>query len=80
MGVKSAYDILQERGFIEQVTDEESIKDLLKREEITCYIGFDPTAVSLHIGSLVPIMSLMHMQHCGHKINRSCRRRDRPYR
>jgi len=68
MGVKSAYDILQERGFIEQVTDEESIKDLLKREEITCYIGFDPTAVSLHIGSLVPIMSLMHMQHCGHKI------------
>lgn len=67
MGVKSAYDVLYERGFIEQVTDEESIRDLLERENVTCYIGFDPTATSLHIGSLVPIMSLMHMQRCGHK-------------
>ncbi|MEA3487218.1 MAG: tyrosine--tRNA ligase [Thermodesulfobacteriota bacterium] len=67
MGGKSAYDVLHERGFIEQVTDEESIMDLLERENITCYIGFDPTAASLHIGSLVPIMSLMHMQRCGHK-------------
>ncbi|MBW2599045.1 MAG: tyrosine--tRNA ligase [Deltaproteobacteria bacterium] len=67
MGGKSAYDILCERGFIEQVTDEESIRNLLERENITCYIGFDPTAASLHIGSLVPIMSLMHMQHCGHR-------------
>lgn len=67
MGVKSAYDVLYERGFIEQVTDEESIKDLLGKETVTCYIGFDPTAASLHIGSLVPIMSLVHMQRCGHK-------------
>ncbi len=67
MGVKSAYDVLYERGFIEQVTDEESIKDLLEKETVTCYIGFDPTAASLHIGSLVPIMSLVHMQRCGHK-------------
>jgi len=67
MGGKSTYDILYERGFIEQVTDEESIRDLLEREKIICYIGFDPTAASLHIGSLVPIMSLMHMQSCGHK-------------
>jgi len=67
MGGKSAYDVLHERGFIEQVTDEKSIRDLLERENITCYIGFDPTATSLHIGSLVPIMSLMHMQRCGHK-------------
>ncbi|MEA2013978.1 MAG: tyrosine--tRNA ligase, partial [Thermodesulfobacteriota bacterium] len=67
MGVRSAYGILQERGFIQQVTDEGPIKDLLEREKITCYIGFDPTAASLHIGSLVPIMSLMHMQSCGHK-------------
>jgi len=66
MGGKSAYDVLNERGFIEQVTDEESIRELLEREIITCYIGFDPTAASLHIGSLVPIMSLMHMQRCGH--------------
>ena len=67
MSGKSAYDVLHERGFIEQITDEESLQDLLERETITCYIGFDPTATSLHIGSLVPIMSLMHMQQCGHK-------------
>jgi len=65
--VKSVYDIFSERGFIEQVTDEESIKDLLAREAVTCYIGFDPTATSLHIGSLVPIMALSHMQRAGHK-------------
>ncbi|MCD6486035.1 MAG: tyrosine--tRNA ligase [Syntrophobacterales bacterium] len=68
MSGKSAYDVLHERGFIEQVTDEESTRDLLERENITCYIGFDPTAASLHVGSLVPIMSLMHMQHHGHKL------------
>ncbi|MBW2595733.1 MAG: tyrosine--tRNA ligase [Deltaproteobacteria bacterium] len=67
MSGKNAYDVLYERGFIEQVTDKEPIRELLERERITCYIGFDPTATSLHIGSLVPIMSLMHMQHCGHK-------------
>ncbi|HPQ44527.1 MAG TPA: tyrosine--tRNA ligase [Syntrophales bacterium] len=67
MNGKSAYDVLHERGFIEQITDEEPLRDLLGRETITCYIGFDPTAASLHIGSLVPIMSLVHMQQCGHK-------------
>ncbi len=67
MSGKNAYDILQERGFIEQITDEEPIKDLLGNKSITCYIGFDPTASSLHIGSLVPIMSLVHMQRCGHQ-------------
>ena len=65
--MKSAYDIFSERGFIEQVTDEELIKELLERESVTCYIGFDPTATSLHIGSLVPIMALSHMQRAGHK-------------
>jgi len=67
MSGKSAYDVLYERGFIEQVTDEEPIRGLLKGGSITCYIGFDPTAASLHIGSLVPIMSLVHMQRCGHR-------------
>ncbi len=65
--MKSVYDIFSERGFIEQVTDEELVKDLLARESVTCYIGFDPTATSLHIGSLVPIMALSHMQRAGHK-------------
>ena len=65
--MKSAYEVLQERGFVEQVTDEALIADLFAKGPVTCYIGFDPTAASLHIGSLVPIMALAHMQRCGHR-------------
>ncbi|HVO65141.1 MAG TPA: tyrosine--tRNA ligase [Syntrophales bacterium] len=65
--MKSVYDVFAERGFVEQVTDEAELKELLRNENITCYIGFDPTATSLHIGSLVPIMALMHMQRYSHK-------------
>jgi tyrosyl-tRNA synthetase len=65
--LKSVYDIFYERGFIEQVTDEALIRELLRDRKITCYIGFDPTATSLHIGSLVPIMALAHMQREGHR-------------
>ncbi len=61
------YDVFSERGFVEQVTDEAELRSLLQNEHVTCYIGFDPTATSLHIGSLVPIMALMHMQECGHR-------------
>lgn len=60
-------DILQERGFVEQTTHENELRDYLESEDVTCYIGFDPTASSLHVGSLVPIMSLAHMQNCGHR-------------
>ena len=62
-----AYEVLEERGFIEQVTDEGGLRKLLERERITCYIGFDPTARSFHVGSLVPIMALVHMQREGHR-------------
>ena len=65
--MKSVYDVFRERGFIEQITDEPQIKELLEKKSITGYIGFDPTATSLHIGSLVPIMSLAHMQRHGHR-------------
>jgi len=65
--LKSAYNIFLERGFVEQVTDEALIHDLLSNDHITCYAGFDPTAKSLHIGSLVPIMALAHMQRQGHR-------------
>jgi len=65
--LKSVYDVFAERGFVEQVTDVEELRDLLRNEKVTCYIGFDPTATSLHIGSLVPIMALMHMQKYGHR-------------
>jgi tyrosyl-tRNA synthetase len=63
---KTVYDVLVERGFIEQVTDEMKIGELLKGG-VTCYIGFDPTATSFHVGNLVPIMSLAHMQTHGHR-------------
>ena len=57
--MKSVYDVLAERGFIEQVTDEAEARRILAEARVTCYIGFDPTATSLQIGSLVPIMSRM---------------------
>ena len=60
-------DILEERGFIDQTTHDSELKDCLDQGNVTCYIGFDPTAASLHIGSLVPIMSLAHMQRQGHR-------------
>ena len=66
--MKSVYDIFYERGFIEQVTDEALIRELLRDRKITCYIGFDPTATSLHIGSLVPIRALAQMQREGHRL------------
>jgi tyrosyl-tRNA synthetase len=62
----NVYDILEERGFIEQSTEAATCRQLLKNPS-TCYIGFDPTAPSLHVGSLLPIMSLAHMQRCGHR-------------
>ena len=65
--MKSAYEILKERGFVEQVTDETLIRKIFDEGRVNCYIGFDPTATSLHIGSLVPIMSLAHMQANGNR-------------
>jgi tyrosyl-tRNA synthetase len=64
--LKTVYDVLEDRGFIEQVTDEVKLRELLKGK-VTCYIGFDPTASSFHVGNLVPIMSLAHMQENGHR-------------
>ncbi len=64
--VENTFEILEERGFVEQVTDLEMLREQLKKPT-TCYIGFDPTARSLHVGSLLPIMSLAHMQRSGHK-------------
>ena len=59
--------ILKERGFIEQTTHDKELYEYLESDDVTCYIGFDPTASSLHVGSLVPIMSLAHMQRSGHR-------------
>ncbi|BBO85658.1 tyrosine--tRNA ligase [Desulfosarcina ovata subsp. sediminis] len=65
--MENVLDVLRKRGFIEQTTHDEELRDYLDAQQITCYIGFDPTASSLHVGSLVPIMSLAHMQRCGHR-------------
>ena len=63
---KTVHDVFMERGFIEKVTDEEKVPEILEGK-VTCYIGFDPTASSFHVGNLVPIMSLAHMQRYGHR-------------
>jgi tyrosyl-tRNA synthetase len=60
-------DILKERGFVDQTTHDQELNEYVEQGSITCYIGFDPTASSLHVGSLIPIMSLAHMQRNGHR-------------
>lgn len=67
MSNKNVYDILLERGYIEQATHEEEIKELLSKESVTFYIGFDPTADSLHVGHFIQVMVMMHMQRAGHR-------------
>ena len=58
---------LQERGFIEQKTHEAELDEYIENGNTTCYAGFDPTGASLHIGHLIPIMALAHMQRAGHR-------------
>lgn len=65
--MKNVYDTLLERGYIEQITHEEEVKEMLAKESVTFYIGFDPTADSLHLGHFIQIMVMMHMQRAGHK-------------
>ena len=64
---QNMYDILLERGFVRQCTDVAAVKKLFETEEVAAYIGFDPTAKSLHVGSLEPIMALMHLEREGHR-------------
>lgn len=62
----NVFDELKERGLIAQITNEEKVKDLLLNDKIKFYIGFDPTADSLHVGHFVQIMVMAHMQRAGH--------------
>ena len=66
MAKENVYDVLMERGYIEQTTHEE-LRDLLGKESVPFYIGFDPTADSLHIGHFISLMVASHMQKAGHK-------------
>ena len=63
----NVFDILEERGYIEQMTHEQEIKDLFAKESVPFYIGFDPTADSLHVGHFVSMMVASQMQRAGHK-------------
>ena len=63
----NAIDILKERGFLAQCTDEEGLRVLLGQEQVSFYTGFDPTADSLHAGHLIALMAMSHMQRAGHR-------------
>ena len=65
--MENVFDVLKERGMIEQCTNEEEIRKLLGSEPVTFYIGFDPTADSLHVGHFIQIMVMAHMQRYGHR-------------
>lgn len=65
--MKNVFNILEERGYIEQTTHPQEIKDLFGKESVPFYIGIDPTADSLHVGHFVSLMVASHMQKCGHK-------------
>jgi tyrosyl-tRNA synthetase len=65
--MSNVFDILQERGFVEQCTYPEELRELLGKESVTFYVGFDATANSLTLGHLIPIMAMIHMQQAGHK-------------
>ncbi len=65
--MSNIFESLQERGFVQQCTNAEAVSQVLSGNSITYYVGFDPTADSLHAGSLVPIMAMAHLQRAGHK-------------
>lgn len=63
--MKTVIDVLEERGFIEQIT-ETGLREAAAKETLKCYVGFDPTARSLHLGHIIPVMGLAHFQRMGH--------------
>lgn len=65
--MKNIFNILEERGYVEQLTHPQEIKELFGKKSVAFYIGIDPTADSLHVGHFVSLMVASHMQKCGHK-------------
>ncbi len=65
MSERNVYDVLLERGYIEQLTHEEEVRDYLNQKGATFYVGFDPTADSLHIGHFIQLMVMTHLQRAG---------------
>lgn len=66
--MENVFNLLEERGYIEQMTHPEEIKELFSKKSVPFYIGIDPTADSLHVGHFVSLMVASHMQKCGHKL------------
>ncbi|MDO5033466.1 MAG: tyrosine--tRNA ligase [Eubacteriales bacterium] len=64
---KNVYDVLAERGYIAQVSHADELRDLLGQEKISFYTGYDPTADSLHVGHLLQLMAMSHLQKAGHR-------------
>ena len=67
MNKDNVFDELTRRGFVAQTTDPDPLYELLGKESVTFYIGFDPTADSLHVGHLMGVMAMSHMQKYGHR-------------
>jgi len=65
--MSSVFEELKQRGMIAQMTHEDKIKEILENEKVTFYIGFDPTADSLHVGHFLQMMVMAHMQRAGHR-------------
>ncbi len=63
----NVFDTLKERGLIAQTTHEDEIREILGKEKVTFYVGFDPTADSLHIGHFMQLIVMKHMQNAGHR-------------
>jgi len=65
--MENTYDILEQRGFVRQVTNEDAVRNAFANQQVTAYVGFDPTADSLHVGNLLGLMALAHIQRGGHR-------------
>ena len=65
--MKGGFETLLERGFVQQCSDADALRALLDSETVTYYIGFDPTASSLHVGHLVQLFAMAHLQRSGHR-------------
>lgn len=65
--MENVFDTLAERGFIAQCTDPDEVRNLLGSQQVTFYIGFDPTADSLHAGHFIALMVMAHLQRAGHR-------------
>ncbi|MGL4988530.1 MAG: tyrosine--tRNA ligase, partial [Cetobacterium sp.] len=63
----NVFEVLKDRGYVKQMTHENEMKTLLEKEKVTFYIGFDPTADSLHVGHFIAMMFMSHMQQHGHR-------------